>query len=429
MGGQAAEEKIIQSLSDRLKKAQHEIFILDAIKWDADVQADFFKHKGRRLPNVDKDYYNKYPLIFDPSKKREVFRGILRDAQNQLGEFSPATRLIERQCKEYTAATRMLEARGTPAFSEHAKELYGDPNDAFYPGGPKLSEMGALLFDVLTSLDLQLKSEADVKRYKPKEAQKRLQKKLSDFFVHHPGRVTVKIQDGMVADAAAGADTIKLNKKAMFSDRDLRYLQVHEGWVHVGTTLNGESQPYCSFLTNGPPSASVMQEGLAVLTEVVTFSSYPARMRKITNRVIGLDKISQGADFLDIYHYFVDCGLEEQESYRHTTRLFRGSTPTGGAFTKDLSYAKGFVLIYNFIMFAITKHRVDMISLLFTGKVVLDDLPLLGELRQHGLITEPLYLPPQFRDLSALTVWMSMSLFLDKFDIKQIQISFNFLLG
>ncbi len=233
----------------------------------------------------------------------------------------------------------------------------------------------------------------------------------------------------MVADAAAGADVIKLNQHAMFSDRDLRYLEVHEGWVHVGTTLNGESQPYCSFLTNGPPSASVMQEGLAVLNEVVTFSSYPARMRKITNRVIGLDKISDGADFLDIYRYFIECGLPEEDSYRHATRLFRGSTPTGGAFTKDLSYAKGFVLIYNFILFAIIKHRVDLVSLLFTGKLLLDDLPLLAELREHGLITEPLYLPPQFRDLSALTVWMSMSLYLNKFDLKQIRKSFNFLLG
>ena len=112
------------------------------------------------------------------------------------------------------------------------------------------------------------------------------------------------ISDDMVADASAGADSIKLSEQAMFSDRDIRYLEVHERWVHVGTTLNGSMQPNCSFLSKGSPSSSVIQEGLAVITEVVTFSSIPRRMLKITNRVIALDKVTKGANFLDIYRSF-----------------------------------------------------------------------------------------------------------------------------
>ncbi len=53
------------------------------------------------------------------------------------------------------------------------------------------------------------------------------------------------VSDDMVADASAGADSIKLSQHAKFSDRDLKYLEVHEGWVHVGTTLNGAMQPHC----------------------------------------------------------------------------------------------------------------------------------------------------------------------------------------
>ncbi len=322
----------------------------------------------------------------------------------------------------------MLKQRGTPLFSELSKALYGSPDDVFYSGGPKLSEMGDVLFNTLTALDVQLQSAADEKQYTPEVAQKLLQERLSHFFTHHTHDVTVKVSDGMVADAAAGAGSIRLNKHAMFSDRDLKYLEVHEGWVHVGTTYNGGEQPYCSFLGKGPPSTAVIQEGLAVLTEVVTFSSYPARMRKVTNRVVALEKINQGADFLDIYQYFLECGLRETDSYRHCVRLFRGSTPKGGAFTKDLSYAKGFILIYNFIRFAISQHRVDVIPLLFSGKLVLDDIPLLRELNESYLLTPPMYLPPPFRDLSALGTWMSMSLFLNKFDVTRIQKDFQFLL-
>ena len=419
---------IIQDLSRRIVEAQRKIRILDSIKWDESIKKEFFKYKGKRLPSVDKEYYDKKPLPFNVFEKQEEFRIILRDTQNQLGQYSALTRLIRRQCAEYSRATQMLAARGMPSFSELATELYGSPNDVFYAGGPRMSEMGTLLFDVLTGLSVQLQSEADVKRHTPQQAQEILQERLGRFFDKHPGRVTVMVSDDMIADASAGADSIKLSQQAMFSDRDLRYLEVHEGWVHVGTTLNGSMQPNCFFLSKGSPSSSVIQEGLAVITEVVTFSSYPSRMLRITNRVIALDMVTQGADFLDIYNYFMNCGLSEEGSYNQTVRIFRGSTPTGGPFTKDLSYAKGFVLLYNYLRFAISQKHIDSIPLLFTGKLVLDDLPLLSELKERGILSNPVYLPPPFQDLAALSAWMSFSLYLNQFDLNEIQKNFRFLL-
>lgn len=421
--------EVIQDLSNRIVDAQRKIRILDLVKWDDSVKKEFLQHGGKKMPNVDLNYYQARPLPFDATEKIEEFRSIARDTQNALGQYSPITRLIKRRCDEYMRAVHMLDTRGTPTFCELSVELYGSPNDAFYVGGPRLSDMGALLFDVLTALDVQLQSEADIKRHSPEYAQEYLQTRLGEFFCEHPGRVTVMLSDDMIADAAAGADSIKLSQKAMFSDRDLKYLEVHEGWVHVGTTLNGSMQPYCFFLSKGSPSCSVMQEGLAVITEVVSLSSNPARMRKITNRVIALEKVSQGANFMDIYRYFLSCGFNEDESYNQCVRIFRGSLPEGGAFTKDLSYAKGLVLIYNFIRFAISQHRIDAIPLLFAGKLVLDDLPLLQALKDQGLLTPPVYLPPPFRDLSALSAWMSFSLFLNKFNLEAMQDNFKFLLN
>lgn len=428
MSARVDELAVIQELSKRIVDAQRNIRILDQIKWDETVKQDFFKHQGKQLPCVDDAYYKNRPLPFDPQNKVEDFRNILRDTQNKLGQYSPVTRLIKRQCEEYIKAIQMLTARGTPLFNELSMELYGSPDDAFYAGGPRLSQLGILLFDILTSLDVRLQSAADVDRYTPEQAQHILQSRLDLYFDQHHAQVNVMVSDGMIADAAAGADSIKLNRHSMFSDRELKYMEVHEGWVHVGTTLNGAMQPYCSFLSKGAPSSSVIQEGLAIITEVVSFSSYPGRMRKITNRVIAIDKVTQGANFLDIYRYFIECGLKEDDSYNQTVRVFRGSTPTGKPFTKDLSYAKGFILIYNFICFAISQNRVDTIPLLFTGKLALDDLPLLIELKEQGLLTAPVYLPPQFRDLAALSAWMSFSLFLNQFDINEVQKSFRFLL-
>lgn len=425
---ESGELPIIQGLSKRLVEAQRKIRILDSIKWDDGIKQEFFKHKGKKLPAVDSSYYLNKPLPYNVKDKQEEFRTILRDAQNQLGQYSTVTRLMRRQCDEYCRAAQMLAARGTPEFSELSRELYGSPDDVFYAGGPKMSQMGTLLFDVLTDLDVQLQSQADVKRYTSEQARDILHERLSRFFDKHASKINVMISDGMVADASAGAESIKLSQKAMFSDRDLRYMEVHEGWVHVGTTVNGSLQPNCFFLSKGSPSSSVIQEGLAVITEIITFSSYPGRMLKITNRVIALDKVTQGADFLDIYNYFIECGLTEVDSYNQTVRVFRGSVPTGGPFTKDLSYAKGLVLIYNYIRFAISQKRIDSIPLLFAGKVVLEDLPLLGELRERGILTDPVYLPSPFQDLAALSAWMSFSLYLNQFDLNEIQKNFRYLL-
>lgn len=417
---------VIQGISKRIVEAQRKIRILDHVKWDESIKTAFLAKKGTVLPAVNTDYYTRHPLPFNVSDKIHEFRLILRDTQRQLGEYSAITRLVRRQCEEYIRAVLMLEARGTPEFVELSRELYGSVADVFYPGGPRLSEMGSMLFDILTNLGVQLKSDMDDARYTADEATELLQVRLNHFFDSHP--VKVMVSDGMIADAAAGADTIRLSRFVKFSERQLRYLEVHEGWVHVGTTLNGSLQPHCSFLSKGAPSCSVIQEGLAVLTEVVTFSSYPSRMRKITNRVIAIDKIAQGADFIEVYHYFLSCGFSEEDSYNQCMRVFRGSIPTGGPFTKDLSYAKGFVLIYNFILYAISQHRIDVVPLLFSGKITLDDLPLLLELQAEGILNPPRYLPPQFRDLSALSVWLSLSLYLNQFDFKEIQRSFRFLL-
>ena len=359
---------------------------------------------------------------------RDRFRDLQRDVNCIFGNFSPFTRLITERCLEYVRAIRMLEARGTPNFSRIAMELYGSPKDAFYLGGPRLFEMGSNLFNLLTILDLQLKTDIDEKVFPANQACQILGDRLNQYFSAVPGGVKVTVSDGIVADASAGADTIKLKDGAMFSERDLRLLEVHEGWVHIGTTLNGAMQPFCTFLSKGSPSCSALQEGLAVLTELFTFSSYPSRLRKITNRIIAMNMVLDGATFIDIFRYFLDCGSSEQESYDHTVRIFRGSTPEGGPFTKDISYTRGFVAVFNFIQFAIAKHQMDVVELLFAGKLTIQDIPLLIELRDLGLIQRPQFLPPQIRDASGLTSWMAAFLYLRRFDFKEIQKNFRFLL-
>jgi uncharacterized protein (TIGR02421 family) len=236
------------------------------------------------------------------------------------------------------------------------------------------------------------------------------------------------ISDGILADAAAGAEKIKIHKNHFFSEREIRIFEIHEGWVHLGTTMNGIAQPTCTFLSKGPPSSTITQEGLAIITEVFSFASYPGRLKRLTNRITGVSMAEEGANFLDVYHFYREQGMDEKDSYHSATRVFRGSTPDSGPFTKDLSYSKGFILIYNYIRLAVQRGLLGNIPLLFVGKTTLEDIHILADLVGEGIVVPPLYMPPQFRDLAALSAWMCYSLFLNQLDLRQLATDFKAIL-
>ena len=62
-----------------------------------------------------------------------------------------------------------------------------------------------------------------------------------------------------------------------------------------------------------------------------------------------------------------------------------------------------------------------MIPFLFTGKVTLEDVPVLWRYHQEGIIDAPRYVPPQFRDLNGLAVWMAFSNFFNRMDLATLQ--------
>ncbi|CAA9889263.1 conserved hypothetical protein [Candidatus Methylobacter favarea] len=409
----------VKTLSDRIVKAQQPIRILDAIKWDDHIKQAFFKGNCKNLPLVTPEYYLNRPLGFDPKEKKHEFYQIERALVRKLGQLNPLSVIMRRICREYQDVVNMLEARGTPAFSNISQELYGSAQDVFHVGDPTIADLGTMMEETLSQLlklDFLLE---DPKTIQAKDAVAILNEKIEGLF---PGDgLRAMISDGILADSAAGTDYIKLRADALFNMRDLRVLEVHEIWVHLGTTLNGLAQPYCTFLGKGPPSATITQEGLAVLMEILTLSSTPHRLMRLINRVRAITLTEQGADFMDIFTFFRDKGLDEEESYTLSSRVFRGSSPDGMPFTKDLTYIKGFVLTYNFMRLAVSKGKPDRIPLLFCGKTMLEDMKVLVDLVEEGTVIAPRFLPPQFTDLMGLSAWLSFSRFMSSMNFRQLE--------
>lgn len=420
-------QTIVRELSDRLVSAQQPLRVLDAIKWGNDIQEEFFKHQCKKMPDITAEYYKNNALNFDASSKKAEFYDLERDIKRQLGQFSGVGNIMQRMCREYRELVRMLEARGTYEFSKISQELYGSADDAFYAGAPRLRDLAELISQTLDNLKNSAATEADDKKYSSEEAVTILSERLNQYFGEEKEapRVSVKLNDGIVADAAAGADIIKIRSGAFFSERDLRVIEVHEGWVHIGTTINGLRQPVCTFLSKGPPSSTITQEGLAIINEVFTFASYPGRLQRITDRITAIALAEDGANFIEVFNFFRDKGREDKECYAITARIFRGSIPTAGPFTKDLVYSKGFVQIYNYLRLAIQRGLVSRIPLLFAGKTTLSDQKILSDLVEEDLVVPPRYVPTHFKDIAALSAWMSYSLFLNRLNLQQIALDYK----
>jgi uncharacterized protein (TIGR02421 family) len=412
---------MVRSLSDRLVEAQRPIRILDAIKWETDVEEAFFAAGCRELPPVTRGYYDCRPLPFDPAEKQQELHGIERDIRRRLGDYNPAGQIMARMCQEYREVVDLLVHRGTRQFCIISERLYGCSADSFHAGDPNLADLGAMMSSILDNLSHEAIFIHEEPEFDAAQTVELLSARLGAYFQDHDA-VPVRLSDGIVADAAAGADYIKIRADARFTQREVRLLEVHEGWVHLGTTRNGQNQPICTFLSKGTPSSTITQEGLAVLTEVLAFASHPARVRRLTNRIEGVALAEAGANFLEVYRFFLQEGYDPHESYQHTMRIFRGSLPEGcGPFTKDLCYSKGFVQIYNFIRMAVSRGLVRRVPLLFCGKTNLADIKAISHLISEGLVVPPRHVPPPFADLHGLSAWMCFGNFLNSLSLKRIE--------
>ena len=408
-------KEIVAALATRIVDAQRPIRVLQALRWDDAIERQFLECKGRELPKVDVSSYERVDLGFDPRAKRDEFEQIAHDIDRDLGEHDAIGQIMTTTALEYRDVVHMLTARGTPAFYAWSRRLYGSPKDKFPDGRSTVRDLGQLLYGILTNVDewsypMRSASPEYVRSLDAKEAATRLGERLAAYFGESV--IRVEVDDEILADASAGSDYVKVRSGAKFSPRDIDILEVHEGWVHVATSLNGQAQPVSRWLAKGPPRTTAVQEGLAALLEMFTFRTYPRRARRLNDRVLAVDKAEDGASFIDVFEWFRTEGYEEDECFHNTRRVFRGGVLEGGApFTKDACYCKGIVLNYAFIRSAIQHDRMDLVPLLFVGKVAHDDVPVLARRVADGVVKPPKYLPPMFRDLNGLAIWMAYSSF------------------
>ena len=417
-------KEILAALAQRVLDAQRPIRILQALRWEGEVEEEFFRAGQRELPRVT----YAPDLGFDPEAKIRELDGILGDADRELGASDRLGGILRATADEYRRVVRMLTCRGTQEFYTHSRALYGSTKDTFPDGKTTVRDMGLVLYDLFTAVGGERLGRAQPRDITAETAALELNARFDRFFGGAP--IRVQVDDSLLADAAAGSDYVKIRSGAVFSRSDIDILEAHEGWVHVATSLNGQAQPVARWLAKGPPRTTAMQEGLAALVEIFTFRSTPRRAKKLNDRILAVDKAEDGASFLDVFEWYRTEGYDEAECFQNARRVFRGGLLTGGApFTKDACYCKGIVLNYAFMRAAIQLDRAQLIPFLFVGKVAHEDVPILYAHVTDGIVKPPPFLPPIFDDLNGLAIWMCYSSFFSRLGGTAIEEHYTKLLG
>lgn len=402
----------VAALDARLVAAVRGIKLLSLVSWPASVQQEFlaaYRGGNAALPKVE------YPTLDFAAVRLELDAICAAcDAEHPLGSY------LHRTADSYRVATLLLESLGTAGVVEPSIRLFGKPGDRL-PGGDLSNLDAARHFIALANeLDRELVAEDNVYVLPAEVLQKELSEQIDRFFVHH--KVRVEIDPDLIAKAAAGPTRIRLRSATSFTEYDRHQLLEHEAFVHSLTALNGREQPHLKSLALNSPRTTATQEGLATFAEQITGAIDIERMKRISLRIIAIDKALQGADFLDVFRFFLESGQSENDSFTSAMRVFRGVPLTGGcAFTKDTVYLHGLLGVHTFFRWALKNRRLKLCRLLFAGKMNLHDVFALEPYFDSGFLAPPLYIPPWAKRANGLAGMLAFSLFANRIRLDRVE--------
>ena len=400
-------------LDRRLVEAARPIRILGNLNWPARVYDEFvrgFKAGRPALPRVE------YPRLDFADNIREL-RAVAAacDRSHPVGDY------VGRTAESYVTAGRMLESLGTGLFTELSAALYGRPGDGF--GLPGLTNLDAAQQFIAASDELlpQCPRTDEDLCVLPQTVADTLRREIAPFFEGDPFEVVV--DPDLAPRAAAGARRLRIRGSTCFHAADIPQLLQHEAYVHSTTMRNGREQPYLKSLGLGAPRTTAAQEGLATFAELITTSMDLSRMRRIGLRIQAIHRALEGADFIEVFRFYLDAGETVQDSFQSTRRVFRGGDPRGRiVFTRDAIYVQGLVFTHTFLRKAIQSGKIDYPSSLFAGRLSWGDVIALEPFFRSGFIIPPRHQPPWVADRQTLAAYLTWSLVANRIHLASIRL-------
>lgn len=196
--------------------------------------------------------------------------------------------------------------------------------------------------------------------------------------------VHVEIRPDVAGVMVAGPVLLVNPNASIRSDRAEALLQ-HEVGTHLITHVNGSCQPV-RVMAAGLAGYEATQEGLAVFAEYLVGGLSSSRLRQLAGRVVAVHQMVAGASFADVHRWLVQAGFSPTSAFMISMRVFRS-----GGLTKDAIYLRGLLDVLEHV------NRGGGLDLLWLGKFSLQDLPLVAELSDRGVLVGP-RLRPRYLD-------------------------------
>jgi uncharacterized protein (TIGR02421 family) len=329
-------------------------------------------------------------------------------------------RLLRHRVESHRLGSRMLLALGTAEFTTLSREAYGGARTTWLDSDTTNLDFAEHLEKRLGGLPVDI--DPDEPRPRLLDAtelveflRERLAKRRA------PPALDLIIDPELGSKAIAGKKRVRIRADATFELEEARALYLHEVEVHVFTAQNGDAQPILDFMDSGGPLSTRTQEGLAVFAEFYAQALTLSRLRRLVDRVRLVASAEDGANFIDLYRYLIDKGVDQRAAFLDVTRVCRGGLCTGSApFTKDASYLSGLIEVYDFLRLALAKADRTLIEVLVSGRLGLHELEPLLALRQDGVLAPPVHIPSWARRFDDLVAHFAFTSFLDEIDLETV---------
>ena len=308
-------------------------------------------------------------LPFDPDLvKRELYELPIED----ISDPTVASLLREKRL-ELDRTITLLEDRDTPRFLAGSLQLYAEVD-------------GALLDEADRILSKVSPTPQSGEKVAPEAFASRARREIDLYRAAVPDiSAAVHLRDDMPGIMVSSGQ-LHLSSRARIGRGRVEALIQHEVGTHIVTYENGLVQPLL-LLSAGLPGYEQTQEGLAMFAEYVCGGLETNRLRTVAARIVAVDMMTRGADFVEVFRRIHrDIELPAESAWSVTMRVMRG-----GGSTKDAIYLRGLMDVLDHVA---SGHPLEP---LLVGKIAIEHVPLIEELLWRQVL-KPARLRPRWLD-------------------------------
>jgi uncharacterized protein (TIGR02421 family) len=320
----------------------------------------FLGANGKEQP-----HFRYRPLSVDPDHAKRA----LYDIDLAILEDPLLERLLSEKRREIDHQLTMLATRNTPAFRAASMVLYGIVEPGLLDDARGLLESTAPTpprGECLDATGIADAARALIAAYAT----------LDERFA-----AEVEIRDD-VSGLMVSGPKLMIGRDSLMPAHRIDALLAHEVSVHLLTFFNGRSQGLKIF-RSGLADYEGVQEGLGVFAEWAVGGLTRTRLRLLAGRVIAVDAMLRGADFIEVHRLLVhDHGFRERGAFRIAARVLRS-----GGLAKDAIYLRGFRQVVDLVASGAS------LAPFWLGKIAPGHAPAIEELLLRGLVHQPLFIP------------------------------------